>query len=219
MSTSKLRHDKGTEILEKNFLHLFHAKIISFFGKWYQSYITDDRTNFTFADLLYRSYIRKGKSYINSISGLKEVISNLYHSGKWRQKTMEQWYHSFISGYITFTKSTITVLYPVWYRRKKIWNSYITVLYLDISLLQKALSQCYTLPGIGISRYGTRLIFLLMVFCCRRISQTCHFLPQEKFPVKPSAFESEIHPSHKSKICTLGISPCRGLTAIRRICS
>ena len=56
-------------------------------------------------------------------------------------------------------------------------------------------------------------------FCCRRMSQTCHFLPQEKFPVKPSAFESEIHPSHKSKICTLCISPCRGLTAIRRICS
>ncbi len=103
--------------------------------------------------------------------------------------------------------------------RRKIWNSHITVLYLDISLLQKALSQCYTLPDIGISRYGIRLIFLLMVFCCRRISQTCHFLPQEKFPVKPSAFESEIHPSHKSKICTLCISPCQGLTAIRRICS
>ena len=93
--------------------------------------------------------------------------------------------------------------------RRKIWNSYITVLYLDISLLQKALPQCYILPDIDISRYGTRLIFLLMVFCCRRISQTCHFLPQEKFPVKPSAFESEIHPSHKSKICTLCISPCR----------
>lgn len=46
-------------------------------------------------------------------------------------------------------------------------------------------------------------------FYCRRISQTCHFLPQEKFPVKPSALESEIHPSHKSKICTLCISPCR----------
>ena len=30
-------------------------------------------------------------------------------------------------------------------------------------------------------------------FYCRRISQTCHFLPQEKFPVKPSALESEIH--------------------------
>ncbi len=27
---------------------------------------------------------------------------------------------------------------------------------------------------------------------------------------KPSAFESEIHPSHKSAICTLGISPLRG---------
>ena len=29
------------------------------------------------------------------------------------------------------------------------------------------------------------------------------------FP-KPSAFESEIHPSHKTPFCTLGISPCRG---------
>ena len=27
---------------------------------------------------------------------------------------------------------------------------------------------------------------------------------------KPSAFESEIHPSHKSTICTLGISPLQG---------
>ena len=27
---------------------------------------------------------------------------------------------------------------------------------------------------------------------------------------KPSAFESEIHPSHKSSICTLGISPLQG---------
>ena len=27
---------------------------------------------------------------------------------------------------------------------------------------------------------------------------------------KPSAFESEIHPSHKSEICTLGISPLQG---------
>jgi len=27
---------------------------------------------------------------------------------------------------------------------------------------------------------------------------------------KPSAFESEIHPSHKSSICTPGISPLQG---------
>ena len=32
-----------------------------------------------------------------------------------------------------------------------------------------------------------------------------------KFLIKPSAFESEIHPSHKSKICTQDISPCREL--------
>ena len=30
------------------------------------------------------------------------------------------------------------------------------------------------------------------------------------FSHKPSAFESEIHPSHKSKICTLCISPLQG---------
>ena len=32
-----------------------------------------------------------------------------------------------------------------------------------------------------------------------------------KYLTKPSAFESEIHPSHKPKICTQGISPCREL--------
>lgn len=31
-----------------------------------------------------------------------------------------------------------------------------------------------------------------------------------KHLTKPSAFESEIHPSHKLKICTQDISPCRG---------
>ena len=30
------------------------------------------------------------------------------------------------------------------------------------------------------------------------------------YPHKPSAFESEIHPSHKSEICTLCISPLQG---------
>ena len=53
-------------------------------------------------------------------------------------------------------------------------------------------------------------------FYCRRISQTCHFLPWEKFPVKPSAFESEIHPSHKSEICTPGISPLQGANSRKR---
>ena len=33
----------------------------------------------------------------------------------------------------------------------------------------------------------------------------------KKHLTKPSAFESEIHPSHKSKICTQDISPCREL--------
>jgi hypothetical protein len=32
-----------------------------------------------------------------------------------------------------------------------------------------------------------------------------------KHLTKPSAFESEIHPSHKLKICTQDISPCREL--------
>ncbi len=32
----------------------------------------------------------------------------------------------------------------------------------------------------------------------------------KKHLTKPSAFESEIHPSHKSKICTQGISPLPG---------
>lgn len=47
--------------------------------------------------------------------------------------------------------------------------------------------------------------FLLMVFCCIRILHSRHF-PQEKFPVKPSAFESEMHPSHKPTFCTWRIS-------------
>jgi len=32
---------------------------------------------------------------------------------------------------------------------------------------------------------------------------------KQDFSHKPLAFESEIHPSHKSEICTLCISPCR----------
>ena len=33
----------------------------------------------------------------------------------------------------------------------------------------------------------------------------------KKHLTKPSVFESEIHPSHKLKICTQDISPCRDL--------
>ena len=33
---------------------------------------------------------------------------------------------------------------------------------------------------------------------------------KQDFSHKPSAFESEIHPSHKSEICTLCISPLQG---------
>ena len=35
-----------------------------------------------------------------------------------------------------------------------------------------------------------------------------------QFFCKPSAFESEIHPSHKSPICTLGISPLQGAKSV-----
>ena len=35
-------------------------------------------------------------------------------------------------------------------------------------------------------------------------------MPSTQVFHKPSAFESEIHPSHKSSICTLGISPLQG---------
>ena len=37
---------------------------------------------------------------------------------------------------------------------------------------------------------------------------------KEQVP-KPSAFESEIHPSHKSRICSLGISPCGAGAALQ----
>ena len=37
-----------------------------------------------------------------------------------------------------------------------------------------------------------------------------------QFFCKPSAFESEIHPSHKSSICTLGISPLQGANLRKR---
>ena len=35
---------------------------------------------------------------------------------------------------------------------------------------------------------------------------------------KASPFESEIHPSHKPSVCTLCISPCRGLPPLARRC-
>lgn len=35
-------------------------------------------------------------------------------------------------------------------------------------------------------------------------------MAKEDYTHKPSAYESEIHPSHKSKICTLCISPLQG---------
>ena len=33
---------------------------------------------------------------------------------------------------------------------------------------------------------------------------------KDRFFIKPSAFESEIHPSHKTSFCTLCISPLQG---------
>ena len=35
-------------------------------------------------------------------------------------------------------------------------------------------------------------------------------MAKEDYTHKPSAYESEIHPSHKSEICTLFISPLQG---------
>ena len=35
-------------------------------------------------------------------------------------------------------------------------------------------------------------------------------MAKEDYTHKPSAYESEIHPSHKSEICTLCISPLQG---------
>lgn len=36
------------------------------------------------------------------------------------------------------------------------------------------------------------------------------------YTCKPSAYESEIHPSHKSEICTLCISPLQGANLRKR---
>ena len=70
--------------------------------------------------------------------------------------------------------------------RRKIWNSYITVLYLDISLLQKALPQCHTLQDIGISRYSTRLMFLLMiVFTVEEYRRPVIFCPKRSSLLSP----------------------------------
>ena len=71
--------------------------------------------------------------YIVPISEKESAISTLYlfwrkayqsyivleNEGGRPQKDMGQWYHNSISGYITFAKSTITVLYPVWYKGKR----------------------------------------------------------------------------------------------------
>ena len=38
---------------------------------------------------------------------------------------------------------------------------------------------------------------------------------RKPFP-KPSAFESEIHPTHKTSFCTPGISPLQGANSRRR---
>ena len=55
--------------------------------------------------------------------------------------------------------------------RRKIWNSDITVLYLDISLLQKALSQFYTLFDTSKKRYRTviSLYYIWIYHFCRKL--------------------------------------------------
>ena len=49
----------------------------------------------------------------------------------------------------------------------------------------------------------------------RGVSGT-NFRGGRKLSPKPSAFESEIHPSHKTLFCTLGISPLQGANPRRR---
>ena len=43
-----------------------------------------------------------------------------------------------------------------------------------------------------------------------------NFRGGRKLSPKPSAFESEIHPPHKTSFCTLGISPLQGADSRRR---
>ncbi len=121
--------------------------------------------------------------------------------------------------------NAISTLYPFW---RKAYQSYI-VLENEGGRPQKDMEQLYHCPISGYITFAESSITVLYPagywhkqiwhqinflvddsFYCRRIPQTCPFLPQEKFPVKPSAFESEIHPSHKPSVCTLCISPLQG---------
>ena len=49
----------------------------------------------------------------------------------------------------------------------------------------------------------------------QRVSAT-NFRGGRKLSPKPSAFESEIHPPHKTPFCTLGISPLQGANLRKR---
>lgn len=98
---------------------------------------------------------------------LGKVISQLYH---WRQDKFCLW--GFAISFLYQKREMLYLLYicfgeghifgiSCWKMkmadRRKIWNSYIRVPYLDISLLQKALSQCYTLFDTSEKRYRTVL--------------------------------------------------------------
>ena len=170
-----------------------------FWRKAYQSYITLGNTNNRLQkdmEQLYHSsiprLIQAEKRYRTVLSQfyiwIYHFCRKLYHSSIpcliQAKKDIEQSYHCPISGYITFTESSITMLYPACYWHKQILHK-----------------MDFLVDG---------------SFCCRRISQTCPFLPQKKLPVKPSAFESEIHPSHKPPVCTLCISPLQGANSRKR---
>ena len=157
------------------------SKLYHFSEKWYQSCIADGGTNFVFEDLLYRSYIRKGKCYISSISDLAKGISKLYHSGKWKRQTAER------------------------------YRTVISQSYIWISLLRKALSQCYTLPAIGISRYSARLIFLLIVvFAVEEYRKSVPFCPKRSSLLSPRRLRAKYTHRTNQRFVLCVFRPCRG---------
>ena len=80
------------------------------------------------------------KARLREMSWNEATKSNYYHICSSRVNAADIWRErACISQNFSSGKAGIT-------DRRKIWNSDITVLYLDISLLQKALSQCCAIP-------------------------------------------------------------------------
>ena len=131
-------------VFRKDFLHLFYTKTISFFQKVIAK--------------LYRCQRDKLKCWKLAISFLYQKRGMLYQL------------------YICFGERHIKAI-SFWRikatERRKIWNSYIIVLYLDISLLQKALSQFYTQFDTSEKRYRTviSLSYIWIYHFCRKL---CH---------------------------------------------